>query len=207
MSDFVNREYQLQIQDVLTKLWGYQNFTYFKRSDINKMASQEFDALNVVDYKFEEKSSYLGTPIVMPLKMQITPRNTAIQMWDFPNEPLIEINNQKKIVETEIDGQDGTFKELYSLGDYNITIRGVAVKDSDEDEDYPEDIVRKLRTINELKNHLQVSGPLFSLFNIKYVSIYSFNLPRIEGAPSMQPYEFMCKSDKVFDLQLRKSNG
>ena len=207
MSDYINRDYQLRIQDIITKLWGYKNFTYFKNPNKDIQSTVEYGNLNALETKFKQKTSYLGTPIIMPHKMQISPKGQEVQFYDFPNEPLLEIHGSKKIIETDVDGQDGTFKELYNLGDYSVTIRGVAIDDRAESEDYPEDIIRNLRTIFELRHHLEVDNPLLALFNIKYLTIYDFDLPKIEGAPSMQPYEFMCKSDKDFNLELRKTTA
>ena len=205
MSDYKNNNYQLRIQDVITQIWGYKNFNHFPVPNNDNTIVSGFNGLNTVETKFKQKTSYLGTPIIMPLKMQISPRGEAVKYYDFPNEPIIEIQGSKKIIETDIDGQEGTFKELYNLGDYAITIRGIAINDNADSEDYPEDIIRSLRTIYELKHHLEVVNPLFSLFNIKYVALTSFNLIPIQGAPSMQPYEFTALSDKDFNLELKKS--
>lgn len=206
MSDFVNKDYNLRIQDVIAQLWGYKRLFYFPVANTNKTANSQYTNLQPIDSKFDYQKSVLGTPIIMPLKIQISAKGEPVEYWQFPNEPIVELKSSKKIIETDIDDkQGGTFKELYNLGDYSITIRGVAVDDKESD-DYPEDLVRKLRRVNESKTHLEVVHPLFTLFNIKYISIYDFDLPSIEGAPGMAPYEFMAKSDREFDLELKHLN-
>jgi len=150
--------------------------------------------------------SFFGTPIHLPCKIQNTKRGDALDYFTLPNEPLIEINGGKRMIETVIDGNDGTFKELFSLNDYNVVIRGIAVND-DDPESYPEDIVRMLRKIYELRNSVAIVNKLTTMFGIKLISIIDLRLPAIEGSYGYQPYEFICKSDKEFDLELKKKNG
>lgn len=198
-------QYDLRILDLLRVSFGYKRLYYLPIVNRTpKGIKSKYEGLTAIDAKVEQRNSFLNTPIIFPLKMQISAKGEELEMWQLPNEPIVEIRGSKRIVETEIDGQDGTFKELYSLGDYQITIRGVAVDEKYDNEDYPEDLVRKLRTIYELKHHLEVSGPLFTLFNIKYLTIKEFNLVPNPGEQSMAPYEFIASSDKEYKLTLKK---
>jgi hypothetical protein len=199
------KEYNFRVQDLLRVSFGYKRLYYMPNLSLTRKGEKaKYDGLTALETKFDQKSSYLNTPIVMPLKLQISAKGEPVELFQLPNEPIVEIRSIKKIVETEIDGQDGSFKELYSLGDYAITIRGVAVDENYDNEDYPEELVRKLRTINELRHHLEVVGPLFTLFNIKYLAIREFNLVPQPGAISMVPYEFICSSDKEYKLELKR---
>jgi hypothetical protein len=145
---------------------------------------------------FTRTSSTLGTPFFMPCK---------IDGFQLPNEPIVTLKKTKTIIETPIDGNEGTFKEHYSGGDWNITIKGLCIMDDDTDE-YPEEQVRALRKIIEKKTGLDVVCRLLSYFNINHLSIYDCDFPAIEGAPGIQPYELQCKSDKYFDLELLEGN-
>lgn len=198
--------YDLKILDLLRVSFGYKRLLYWPVPNTTKHHKAEYNGLKALDFKFETKSSLLNTPIIMPLKVQISPKGEEVQYFTFPNEPIIEIRSTKDIVRTKIDGQDGYFKELYSMGDYQITIRGIAVDESYQTEDYPEDIVRKLRTVHELRSHLEVVNPLFTLFNIKYISITDFELIPQPGAQSMVPYQFIADSDKEYQLTLKRKS-
>jgi hypothetical protein len=146
---------------------------------------------------FPKPLSLLGTAFFMPCKLD------GIQL---PNEPIIEISGSKTIIKTPIDGKEGTFKEHFAMNDYAVTIRGVAVNENNSD-DYPELQVRQLRTIFEKRNSVEVVCKLLSMFNIKNLAIVDFNAPPIEGAPGMQPYEFICLSDQLSDLDLDLLEG
>lgn len=137
-----------------------------------------------------EKQSLLGTAIFFPC---------SLDNYDLPNEPLISISGKNRIIKTEIDGNEGTFKEFFSRDDYDIVIRGIAINEDNPD-DYPVDIVRKLRQLAE-KAELDVTNKLLGYFNVKQLVIESYSFPAVEGT-MMQPYEFKCLSDKTFDLEL-----
>lgn len=135
------------------------------------------------------KYSVMGTPIFMPC---------TIDGFDLPNEPLIEIEGGKSIVRTELTGYPGSVKENMGLDDYAIVIRGVAI--NEDSDDYPEDLVRRLREIAEKKSSLTVRSPLLGIFNINLIAIERHRFPANEGELNAQPFEFQCYSD--FDVEL-----
>jgi hypothetical protein len=206
--DVKKAQYDLRIIDLLRVSFGYKRLYYLPIIDRTaKGRKATYEGLKAIDQKFETRSALLNTPIMMPMKIQISPKGEPLEYFTFPNEPIVEIRGNKRIVKTPLDGQDGDFKELYSLGDYSVTIRGVAVDEKYDNENYPEDLVRKLRTVYELKHHLEVVGPLFTIFNIKYISFDdgpSFSLIPQPGEISMQPYEFQAVSDKEYKLELKR---
>ncbi|NDV97624.1 hypothetical protein D0T84_22470 [Dysgonomonas sp. 521] len=49
----------------------------------------------------------------------------------MPYSCIAEFNRSKNITKTEVLGGVGTVKELYGLGDWDITIRGIAIDSRD----------------------------------------------------------------------------
>lgn len=141
-----------------------------------------------------ERFGQLGAPIHLPCRLG---------GYDLPNEPLIDIAGERIIIKTPIDGNDGTFKELYSAGDLVVTIRGIAVDESDPDS-YPEEQVRSIRNVIETRRHVAIVNRLTSLWNIEHVAIESFTFGAVEGELGMQKYEIRCTSDREFALNLRE---
>lgn len=140
------------------------------------------------------KEGLYGTVIQMPV---------TIGGVELPNAPLVEISGSKNIIATTIDGSDGTFKELFSLGDYEITIRGVAVDETDL-ENYPEDIMRQIRKVAESKKHVEVTSALTTLFGISHVAVMAYRFPQLPGSIGAAPYELHCLSDREFNLKARE---
>lgn len=135
----------------------------------------------------------LGVPLMMPIK---------IDEVQLPNEPLISISGGKNIVSHEINGVDGTFKEEWTLRDYEITIRGIAVDDGDPD-NLPENIIRQLRTLCEKKKSRTITSRITSIFNISLISIESWEFPDSMGAIGQQSYIIKGRSDREFELELK----
>lgn len=141
-----------------------------------------------------EETGLLGTPIHLPLRLG---------GFKFPGEPLVELSMQRRIVVTDIDGNDGSFKELYSNGDVQVTIRAILVNDDDPDA-YPEDLVRALRNVLEERKHVAITNRLTAMFNVEHVAIESWSFPAVPGELGMQGVEIRALSDREFALNLRE---
>lgn len=150
------------------------------------------DTIESLKKVFNGKSP-MGTAVFMPI---------TIDGYELPNTPIISIRGSKSIIETKIDDNDGTFKEGFSLGDYEISLQGICV-DMDNPEEYPEEQVREIRRLFEIKGNLTASSDLLTYFGIEYLVIYDLNIPGEAGAESYQPYTMKCKSDRVIELDLK----
>lgn len=141
------------------------------------------------------KEGLYGTWIAMPCK---------IGDVELPNEPLVSVTLAKQIVETAIDGNDGTFKENYSNGDYQVSIRGLILDDEDPD-NYPEDLVREVRRVIEERTHVAITCALTTIFNITHIAVKGCEFPAYEGDIGVQPYILNGSSDREFKLKYRPS--
>lgn len=156
--------------------------------------AQGYDRLDRVEIdKRGGKEGLYGTWIAMPVKLG--------DLY-LPNEPLVSVNLAKMIVETAIDGNDGTFKENYSNGDYQVEIKGLAINDDDPD-NYPADIMRGIRGWIEKRTHIPITCALTTLFNINHVAVKGCSFPAYAGDIGVQPYELHCASDREFKLKYR----
>jgi hypothetical protein len=135
-----------------------------------------------------------GRPVFMPMRLG---------GLVLPNEPSIIINSRKNIIETPLAGSTrrGTVKELISIEDWSITIRGVAIN-YDSVLVYPEDQVKALRDLYEQNEALDVESALTNLLGIYRLVIKEFLLPEMIGIQHAQAYQFTCSSDEDFILEL-----
>lgn len=194
---------EFNIPELYRRAFGYVAYPYFPNNTTDEVKElPAYETGDVSSFR-AEKTSLLGTPLFMPVQMQISDPGKPVEMIYLPNEPIVEISGSKNIVKTPIDGNDGTFKELYAMNDYVTTIRGIAVQEDGTDE-YPDKIVRQLRTICELKGSVKIVCKLLTYFNVDLVAIESFEFPALEGSPGVQPYVINCISDKVYKLELKE---
>jgi len=142
-----------------------------------------------------ERDSVLGSSYFMPIKIN------GFQLW---NEPLVSISGQKKIITTAISGSKrrGSVKEIITIEDYEVRIRGFIINDNDPDE-YPQREVRQFRELYEINQAVSVDCLLLSLFNITQIVLKSFDMPEMEGYPGMQAYSISAISDEPFEFDLR----
>lgn len=157
----------------------------------------------------KERMGMMGTPYTMPMKFD--------DNW-LPLEPIVTVSRKKRIIETELDDIDGSFKEGFSNGDYDITITGTIIDEAVlEAENYPEKEVRALKSLlnrtvkydangNILKGigSIKVYHPILNLLGIFNIVIYEFSLPQVAGANTIQNYTITAKSDINRELELKQ---
>lgn len=131
----------------------------------------------------------------------------------FEIPPLVTVRGKLNVVETEIVGKAGTVKEVTSLGEYMINMRGflsagqVTTSQGDfvievNNPEFPEQDFLKLRAIFEAGQSVEVTSYLMSLFNITRLLIISLNFPETEGFAGVMPFEIECVSDRDVELTL-----
>jgi hypothetical protein len=150
------------------------------------------DSGDLIDYN-RDRASIIGTDVVMSVTLG------GIVM---PDSTVVRVTGANKIIETDMNGQDGTFKELWSKADYLVTLRGFIVQ-QDGSDDYPKDRVRELRELCDAQESLEVECAQLNVFGIERLAIYDSDFPEMVGMPGMQAFELRCKSDRIFELELK----
>jgi len=135
----------------------------------------------------------IESPVFMPV---------TLNGYRLPNEPLVDVSISKAIVKTQVAGYNGTIKENMGLEDYSITIKGLAI--NQEEDEYPESIIRQLRHLFEKTESVTILSPITQLLSIDQVVIESFSLSSLEGFRHVQPYEFRCSSDQSIELLIKE---
>lgn len=137
-----------------------------------------------------------GGTYFLPVKMGTNP----VDLWQLPNEPLMSISGSKMLKVTPIRRGKGrgTVKEERGLNDYEITIRGLAI--NEEENDYPEEQMIQIRKLVESAGVVYLTSYVTRLFNVNKVSIKDFDFPRFPAnSIRVQPYVIKCLSDMDFD--------
>jgi hypothetical protein len=121
----------------------------------------------------------------------------------LPNEPTVMLTRRKRIQETSLVGSKrrGTVKELISIEDWQITIRGICVN-AKSALYYPEDQVKSIIDLDGREEALDIECALMSLAGIYRVVIRESSFPEMIGIQHAQAYELKCVSDEDFILQI-----
>jgi Domain of unknown function (DUF6046) len=174
------------------------------------------------DFSFEDKGnttmhidggepplSILGTPVFCDMKLSFNKKvetsfNTEVQKTEVHLlNVLAEVNMQKDIVKTKVQGVDGTVKTYISDGDWQVTLRGFFYNTFKKD--YPKKQVENFTKLVKVKKELDVVSEFLLLFGIKSLVVESVNMPQEAGKQNQQKFEITCVSDTP--LFLRKINN
>lgn len=121
----------------------------------------------------------------------------------------IAITGKKTIVRTPLAQRRGTVKEMYSVDDYEIDIKGFVIN---KERIFPEEEINVLKHIfesrqsigldNALSNIFLTDESVFSKTNTSCrIAVTSIDFPETTGESVwIRPFSMKCESDSVFDL-------
>lgn len=135
------------------------------------------------------KNDYYGKPYFMPIRLN--------GIW-LPNSPTMSLIPSKTIKSTILPGGERSVKELISINDYKLQIRGFAI--NFEDNDYPYDDVEILKNLFMVNKSIQIYSDLCEIFEINNVVIEGMNFPEMVGVQNVQPFEISLLSDDDFEV-------
>jgi hypothetical protein len=119
--------------------------------------------------------------------------------------PVVSVTCRKHIIETPLVERRGTVKELISIEDWDIKIKGLIVSTSDV---YPEEAVTQLRDLFERNEAIEMQNAITDIFLITpdrkgsdLVVIKDISFPEVRGVMNVRAYELSLVSDAPFDLK------
>lgn len=124
------------------------------------------------------------------------------QSLDFVfKECICLVTMEKNIVQTALQGRNGTIKEYINDGDYQVEIAAALSSECDE---YPKEELRKLMGMLKSNDPLLVDDNSFlGLFGITNLIVknYGFNQ---ETHSNRQSFTMCCLSDTAYEIKLRE---
>jgi hypothetical protein len=115
------------------------------------------------------------------------------------NTAVVDVTKPKNIVETRIQGRNGSVKEYIASDDFVISIRGFIVSENNQ---LPLDDLRTLNIISDAPQQIGiVSTYLNEVFEINDIVIKRISMPRVEGYNNQVPFRIEAVSDVPLDLE------
>lgn len=114
----------------------------------------------------------------------------------------IRVQGEKTIVRTPVSERTGTVKEMFNIGDYKFSIKGVLIA-ADRSKVMPDDEMFTLRQLFESTSPVELNNALTDLFmdENRNVVITSLEFPDVEGKElRIRPFTMECETDCVTDL-------
>jgi Domain of unknown function (DUF6046) len=148
------------------------------------------------------ETKYFGVEIWLPVKFRdLDVDKFSTGVLELPYS-VVRITGSSNWVKTPLSERRGSVKELYSIDDYKITIKGFFI---DRDRVWPEDDLFSLKKIHEAGKSFSIDNALTNVFlnADDKVVMSSFELPEIEGGRKhVRPYVLQLESDSIFTLEL-----
>lgn len=178
---------------------------------------------NLADYLYRESNrvapsiyepdqavatSYLGTPIYSNLiindgQYQDVVTGDIIKYEGIRiDTALFTVSGEKNIVITDIQGRDGSIKELIATKDYVIQIQGLLV--SNKINVAPLAAKNTLIKICNAKSSVEVVSSFLNDFGIYNIIIQSYSIVEVQGKRNSIAFSLNCLSDIPYDLEIIK---
>ncbi|RZK31037.1 MAG: hypothetical protein EOO63_05170 [Hymenobacter sp.] len=192
--------YQLPKGNDLEDGRGLTNYKTVRQGEVVSEGNDLYGLPRPPDF---EGTGLLGLPVFARIDFLAPAGWVRLSLLD----PIVEIARHKNIVSTDIQGRNGTVKEYISDGDYAVTIKGILASDPTKGavaRRYPEQEVKALRDIIDLRESIPVTGRLFKLFGIHNLVIHDHAWPALPGFTNLQAFELRCLSDEPIELILKQ---
>jgi len=174
----------------------------------------DYNGVNFVDEAEATKYSFLGTPIIYPIKFKGGQykifKDGAVEtkrMEDFrlPVTCIVDFDRDKIIGKTKINSNaGGTVKETFGFDDWNIVIRGFCLNDPYQEQAFFSAIDQEeaLMQWDELVDSIEVRGQLFKIRDISNLVIKKIPMNALRGKPNVRPFTIHAWSDEPLELIL-----
>lgn len=139
--------------------------------------------------------SMLGTPVFADVILEDADKNRIQLLW-----ALLDVNQQKNIVKTAVQGRNGTVKEYVSDGDYQVSIRGGLF--AEYSNAYPKEEVATLIKIMQSNKALKVTSEYLLQFQIYELVVENYSFSQKQGVQNVQLFDIKTVSD--FPIELKK---
>lgn len=186
--------------------WGFKNTDYKSDEYPNIQLLQERDEK---DDTSEFGTSVFGTMIFEGGEYNMYERKdgsiskSRFGDYKLPYSCIAEFSRSKNITKTEVLGGVGTVKELYGLGDWEITIRGIAIDSRDGTGTTAREQIETLCKWAEVCDTIGIQGSIFRGKGIYSVVINSISVQPIVGRWNAIPFQIELLSDEPIELYLQ----
>jgi hypothetical protein len=151
-------------------------------------------------------SAYLGVAALTELKFRYKGKEFVL------NDCIMTVSQERNIIDTALQGIDGTVKQFISDGDFSITVQAAIAGDYllsnnleyDVTDAYPIDELNLfIENVLKPKQAIEVVSDWLDLWKIKTVVIKSYEFEQ-EVYSNRQTFTMQMLSDEPFEIKLLK---
>jgi hypothetical protein len=215
------------VSNILRDVFGIQSPVYvanawieqngFVPSDYNTPKQQravfpDYENIRLLPEQEGEETSILGTPVFGSITFdggsynRYNRRTGEVEKGEYgtytlPYSCLADFSRENNVITTPVLGGNGTVKEVYGIGDWDITIRGIAFN-NDGYGDSAHQVIRKVVEWSQIADAFNVSGSVFYGKNIFRIVVKSIDIQPLEAKWNVIPFQIRAISDEDIKLTL-----
>ncbi|WP_228235937.1 DUF6046 domain-containing protein [Allomuricauda sp. M10] len=206
---------QYDVATLFEIAFGIKNYALYRPEGVGTPPNPpgfNFSGIKVLeDVQEASRLSYMGTPIVFPIKFRGGNYNTykvtgeierfPIEDFELPAATLVNFRRAKILSTTNALANSGTVKEMYGFDDWTVDIRGLCLRDPGHPTAktaYEQH--EKLLDFEKIADSVVVVGDLFASKNIHHLVIKEIDFKQVQGKPGVIPFYLRCVSDSSTEL-------
>lgn len=208
---------QYDVATLFEIAFGIKNYAVFNPEGVGTPPNPpgfNFKGIKVLDDVQEaSRLSYMGTPVVFPIKFRgdnYRFYNSSGDIEEFPLEDfelpaatLVNFRRAKIMNTTNALANSGTVKEMYGFDDWIIDIRGLCLRDPGHPNAKTANAQHiMLNKYAEVIESISVVGDLFLDKDIHHLVIKEIDFKQVQGKPGVIPFYLRCVSDQAVELNL-----
>jgi hypothetical protein len=216
------------IGNVLREVFGIQSPVYvanawfdrptilpkgYELSGEQKAQFPNYEDVRLLSAEESEIISMLGTPVLGDISFEAGEYNIynrytgAIEKvtygkYTLPYSCIVDFSRENNVITTPVLGGTGTVKELYGIGDWDITIRGIAFNNDKVGNSAHKQINDHLIKWADLCDSIEVGGSVFLKKGIDRIVIKSIDIQPIEAKWNVIPFTVQAISDEPIELTI-----
>jgi hypothetical protein len=121
--------------------------------------------------------------------------------YTLPYSCIADFSRQNNVITTPVLGSNGTVKEIYGIGDWDITIRGIAFN-HDRVGNTAHEQIRQLVAWADICDGIEVGGSVFLSKNISRMVVKSIDIRPLEAKWNVIPFTVQAVSDEPIELAI-----
>lgn len=152
-------------------------------------------------------TTYMGREIWLPIKFYDLDRNIFGASEILLPYATLDISAKKTIVKTPLAERQGTVKELYSVDDYQIGIKGFVIgyDSTGKYPQFPEQEIKQLNDLFLVNEALKIDNAILNICmpgSRVVIEELKWNEPEGGGRRNYRSFQMKLESDTVFTLEL-----
>jgi hypothetical protein len=202
------------VGNILNEIFGINLPVYIANARFKPKSfiPKEYSDFELIPAEESEIISSFGTPVLGDITFEASTYNTynkytgAIEKarygaYTLPYSCIVDFSRKNNLITTPVLGGNGMVKEIYGIGDWDITIRGIAFN-NDKVGNSAHEQIKHLIAWSDLCDSIEVGGSVFLSKGIDRIVIKSIDIQPIEAKWNVIPFIIQAISDEPIELTI-----